>query len=597
MKLSLHHIEKEYQHPVVRDISYTFEERKLYVIKGVSGSGKSTLLHILAGIETEFKGNITNGYGDQLSPETLREQSSFISQYSLLLSNLTVLENLKLIRNDIDRIHELAKEYCMEDKLLCYPNELSGGERQRISCIRAMLCSPKILFADEPTASLDHRNSEIIAKLLYQMAQTGIIVIVATHEHYFDAVASEILNLKSGELCATKIESAQCENAFSVPQSDEQTCQQQQRLPFHIVIKRYSDSIRFGRVCGYIVMFLLLFMIVILGENLETIMTNYMTKRYPMDAIQMPRSQYSSCSFRESTIPYYYYTAQDNDVTALYLPDYHASVFGVEGMLLYGSFPTDADQVIVSFDYGKEICPSQDEIGCKIEFQGKTYTVSAVLRPLDNTIINDGMTAIDIYNSDIYYFRQYGKIIFIPYQTIKEIGEEVSCDYIRVLYPNLYHNSSDLERVRKEMEGASISIFDSFLQDLGFFTKWISLGLLALFLVCFLISCVFMGAQIGIELFYRKREIGYLQVFGLNRVNISLYLIIGCMLKILLAGIIAYICCLIGIIALHILIGTPLWMNALYCFILMIIVILIYMSMVFIEQRKIIRKNIIDLIT
>lgn len=108
MILSIKNIEKEYDRPVLKNISYSFAAGKLYVIKGVSGCGKSTLLNILGGIETAFSGEILLD-GEPFIKKTDIQQNTcgYIYQQSLLLSEITVRDNLLLIRNDMERIEAL----------------------------------------------------------------------------------------------------------------------------------------------------------------------------------------------------------------------------------------------------------------------------------------------------------------------------------------------------------------------------------------------------------------------------------------------------------------------------------------------------------
>lgn len=198
--LILEHIEKSYDRPVLQNITWSFEAGGLYVIKGISGSGKSTLLNIIGGLERLDGGNILLDGRDVTGKSILRERSAYVFQQSLLLSGITIMDNLLLIRNDSGRIRELAASFYVQELLEKLPVQLSGGERQRISIIRALLQEPELLLADEPTASLDEENSVHIAGMLAGLREYGKTIIVATHEPYFDELADEILYLNYGKL-------------------------------------------------------------------------------------------------------------------------------------------------------------------------------------------------------------------------------------------------------------------------------------------------------------------------------------------------------------------------------------------------------------
>ncbi|MCD8120531.1 MAG: ATP-binding cassette domain-containing protein [Lachnospiraceae bacterium] len=202
MKLNLFHIKKYYNGTAVLcGVSHTFESGKFYVIKGVSGSGKSTLLNIIGGLDRDFEGEIT--------PDgNLTEwRTGYVFQNSLLLSGITVAENLLMIKNDNKKIRTLAAQLGVDGLLTKYPEQISGGERQRISILRMLLREPEVILMDEPTASLDAANSERIAELAAGLkceeeknASTERIVIIATHEYYFDRLADEIIFLDYGLL-------------------------------------------------------------------------------------------------------------------------------------------------------------------------------------------------------------------------------------------------------------------------------------------------------------------------------------------------------------------------------------------------------------
>lgn len=149
--------------------------------------------------ETAFSGEILLD-GEPFIKKTDIQQNTcgYIYQQSLLLSEITVRDNLLLIRNDMERIEALCKDLGLSSLLDKRPDELSGGERQRVAIVRALLNNPKILLADEPTASLDDGNSMKIAETIANLRSDNRIIIVATHEHCFDELADEIIDLRYG---------------------------------------------------------------------------------------------------------------------------------------------------------------------------------------------------------------------------------------------------------------------------------------------------------------------------------------------------------------------------------------------------------------
>ena len=196
MEIRLENVSKSYDRPVLKDLNIRFESGKLYVIKGVSGCGKTTLLNIIGGVEKEYEGRMV------CEPQKLR--SAYIFQRSLLLSALTVRENLELIRENADAVKEQAEALGIGSLLDKLPGTISGGERQRAAIERALLREPQLLLADEPTASLDDENSRKIAERIAALKREDRIVIAATHEDYFDEYADEILQLHYGVITQVK---------------------------------------------------------------------------------------------------------------------------------------------------------------------------------------------------------------------------------------------------------------------------------------------------------------------------------------------------------------------------------------------------------
>ncbi len=182
--------------PVFEDIDFHVDEGEFIYIIGRVGSGKSTLLktiYLEIDIEEADTATVlgTNIVGlKRKHVPALRRQIGTIFQDFQLLSDRTVYKNLRFVlkatgwkdKNDMDkRIAEVLADVGMSDKADKMPHELSGGEQQRIAIARAILNSPKLIVADEPTGNLDPETAESIIKLLRDISQTGTSVIMTTH--------------------------------------------------------------------------------------------------------------------------------------------------------------------------------------------------------------------------------------------------------------------------------------------------------------------------------------------------------------------------------------------------------------------------------
>jgi putative ABC transport system ATP-binding protein len=196
---------------VLQPTDLNLESGRLTVIFGRSGSGKTTLLNILAGLITPTSGRVVFD-GKDISSMTDRELSRFrngnigyIPQGQSALAVLTVYENLllpaALSGSDLSaRADELIAAAGLDELRDSYPDELSGGELRRLAIARALINSPKVIFADEPTNDLDDENTALVLELLKAQAEKGAAVVIVTHESRAAAYADEILRMDGGVL-------------------------------------------------------------------------------------------------------------------------------------------------------------------------------------------------------------------------------------------------------------------------------------------------------------------------------------------------------------------------------------------------------------
>lgn len=197
ISVSRYHHQGEQEAPALTEISLSLLPGELLVVTGPSGSGKSTLLNILSGLDRPTTGDVrfagkSLARMDDLEIARLRNASfGFIFQTPHLLFDRTVAENVALPflygerickRQADDRCRELLRYVGLESFAARYPNTLSGGEMQRVVFARALTRYPQIIFADEPTGSLDIDNSRRIVALLQEQVQLGCTVVLVTHD-------------------------------------------------------------------------------------------------------------------------------------------------------------------------------------------------------------------------------------------------------------------------------------------------------------------------------------------------------------------------------------------------------------------------------
>lgn len=199
----------------LRGVDLTVREGEVLAIMGPSGSGKSTLLHSLAAItsvdggEIVFDGNRIDTLSDKDRSILRRTAFGFVFQFSQLVAELSVHDNvaLPLLLNGVSRKMAYTKaaqwieKVGLKGKEDSLPGEISGGQAQRVAIARAMVIEPKILFADEPTGSLDSLNSEKVMELFIKTAKdNGTTVIMVTHEPTIAAYADREVIVRDGRI-------------------------------------------------------------------------------------------------------------------------------------------------------------------------------------------------------------------------------------------------------------------------------------------------------------------------------------------------------------------------------------------------------------
>ena len=212
------HVVKSYElgkNPVhvLKDINLQITANSWNAILGASGSGKTTLLNLLGALEKPSAGEILFN-GRKYSEMSRRESSffraqkiGFVFQSYQLLPELDILENVMLsgMLNGMSKKQagakavDLLKRVGLADRLKHHPNEMSGGEQQRAAIARALINSPELLLADEPTGNLDKENGEAILELFRELhSENGCTIVMITHSEKVASCADKIFYLENG---------------------------------------------------------------------------------------------------------------------------------------------------------------------------------------------------------------------------------------------------------------------------------------------------------------------------------------------------------------------------------------------------------------
>jgi putative ABC transport system ATP-binding protein len=198
---------------ILQNIDFTVRPGETLAIVGASGSGKSTLLGLLAGLDTPTEGTVKLDGTDIFSLDEdgragLRQAKlGFVFQSFQLLAHLTALENVMLpmeLRRDRDakeKAEEMLGRVGLSSRLGHYPKYLSGGEQQRVALARAFVTQPPLLFADEPTGSLDAATGESVIRLMFELnKERGSTLVLVTHDPSIAARCERTITIAAGRL-------------------------------------------------------------------------------------------------------------------------------------------------------------------------------------------------------------------------------------------------------------------------------------------------------------------------------------------------------------------------------------------------------------
>ena len=592
--IKLVNLEKSFDFKVLDKINLEFKPGNIYVLKGKSGSGKTTLLNLISGLDSDYTGSIyindkklKNLKKDEIT--NYRNNIGYMRQECLLYRNLTVLDNLLLIENNKDKIIDLCKKFNIDEIINKYPYEISGGERERVSLIRALLNDNKILLLDEPSANLDKDNSENFVKYLKKIDISDKIIIISTHENIYDDIASVIINIEYGKINLVKDKPNKNKELIIKNNMGKKNLFKGLKI-----IKKQSIIFR-------------IFTIILLFASLLAISFNLNFKEEyikvkledtPYNIIDV-NSMYLE-DFEEYINKTYTNYVYKNDNLNVY-PLYEYENSNLKNFLEVGSFPQNNNEVLINFEYATNILNASDLndlIGTTININNKDYIVVGI------TSKNKDESP-QMYNTNYSYKEIYmsgpnnKEAIFMFNDELKTFGVVDEADMIMIdIKPeyiiDLYNGN--LVEVYDTIGSSAFSQYEMGIKSISTDINSITQASLLIVVVVLILTMIFLVNQISMELFYQRKEIGYLQLFHYTKDDISLFMTLRYIKDFVISLIIAIVLYLVLSLMLLLVYNFNLFINVLYLCIFIIILLFYFYIIINIPLNKYLKTDIIKLI-
>lgn len=460
---------------------------------------------------------------------------------------------------------------------------------------RSILSEPKIILADEPTASLDATNSSKIASIFQELQSPDRIIIIATHEDCFDLIADEIILLDYGVI--RHVNKNEEKNAKQQQDGIQDTYMEPKKkaknnIFWICMMKRNKNKLKLRKIFPSIIIFLLFLVILSVQNNIEMWYMDSILGDYPYSMASLTSDQFQNLENRFDMKLYDNYTISSENISVYPLFDEKDSCLSYNKMIEYGKFPINKTEVIVSKEYVSSMMESTDyknAIGKKIVVGQNEFVISGILSDLDND------EKIELYYSNVYYSDNSSLGIYVPYEALREIGQKLEGTDKMVKIYDLYSNSDIYKEIREYL-GNPINVWDKKIVDVQYLIDSIFVIILCGLALLALIGIAFINNEVQLELFYRRKEIGFLQIFHFRKKKIQRMIIFERTIRIIWALAYALLLYIVLYIILKLIWKINIMISVFHLLCFIFIVISYSVVVTFIPCKKFLKLDIVSLI-
>ncbi|MDR1354979.1 MAG: ABC transporter permease [Propionibacteriaceae bacterium] len=347
-----------------------------------------------------------------------------------------------------------------------------------------------------------------------------------------------------------------------------------------------------SRLLPEAVIVLLLFYCLAAWGSLEGIFIKFISDGRPIEIIQMRTDQYEKLQNHYDFTVYQDYTLHEPGIHVAPLLPREDSALAMPGMLAAGAFPENGDEVIIGADYCKDVIHLANPAAAlaqKIDIQGYEFTISAVA--VDFLVDNNA--GEEFYAIPLYWNDRDKPIVLVPYKTLEMIGTPVTDALMSVKLPGLYDDNVYLEL--REQLGTELSWWDSKIMAFQGIVDLVVLVLLLAVATIAVTALIFIKNETALELYYRRKELGYLQIFGMSRKKVFWMVVTErttrTICSFILAGVAFTVCAAVAAI-----LGFMIWIPWYLVAVMAVVVVLYSFMLCAIPTRQFLRKDVVDLI-